>query len=56
MRAGARPRRGPLERLAAWYVTGPLGHLVGGVADWAALLVRYLWARARGREPWREGG
>ncbi|MEZ5121138.1 MAG: hypothetical protein R2736_06125 [Solirubrobacterales bacterium] len=28
------------ERLAAWYVTGPLGHLVAGVADWAQLLGR----------------
>jgi hypothetical protein len=27
-----------LERFAAWFVTGPLGHLASGVADWAALL------------------
>ena len=40
------------ERMTAWYFTGPLGHLVAGVADWAALLGRYLWARARGRDPW----
>jgi hypothetical protein len=40
-----------LERLAAWLVTGPVGHLWGGVGDWAELLGRYLWARARGRDP-----
>jgi hypothetical protein len=34
-----------LVRLAAWLVTGPLGHLVAGVADWAALLARWLWSR-----------
>jgi hypothetical protein len=32
-------------RLAAWLVTGPLGHLWGGLADWATLLAR----AARGR-------
>jgi hypothetical protein len=37
------------ERLAAWLVTGPLGHLAGGVLDWAGLLGRYAYARARGR-------
>lgn len=42
------------RRLATWYVTGPLGHLVAGVADWGELLGRYLWARARGRDPWSE--
>jgi len=26
------------ERLAAWLVTGPLGHLASALADWAALL------------------
>jgi hypothetical protein len=41
----------PGRRLAAWIVTGPLGHLYGGVADWATLLARYAWARARGRDP-----
>jgi hypothetical protein len=42
-------------RVAAWLVTGPLGHLWAGVADWAELLVRYGWARLRGREPrWLE--
>jgi hypothetical protein len=38
-------------RAAAWLVTGPLGHLYGGVADWVALLARYAVARARGRDP-----
>jgi hypothetical protein len=33
------------ERLAAWLVTGPLGHLVAGVADWIEL----LWAARRRR-------
>ncbi|WP_205697704.1 hypothetical protein [Conexibacter sp. SYSU D00693] len=37
-------------RAAAWVVTGPVGHLYGGVADWAVMLTRYAWARARGRE------
>jgi hypothetical protein len=32
------------HRLAAWAVTGPLGHLVAGVADWTAA----LWRHARG--------
>jgi hypothetical protein len=40
---------GPRERLAAWYVTGPLGPLVAGVADWAELFGRYLLTRARTR-------
>jgi hypothetical protein len=34
-----------LSRLAAWLVTGPLGHLWAGVADWVALLARWLWSR-----------
>jgi hypothetical protein len=34
-------------RLAAWLVTGPLGHLWAGAADWAALLARLSLARAR---------
>jgi hypothetical protein len=41
----------PATRLAAWVVTGPAGHLWGGVADWLELLARYAWARAHGREP-----
>jgi hypothetical protein len=27
-----------LERFAAWFVTGPLGHFVSAVADWVELL------------------
>jgi len=34
-------------RLAAWLVTGPLGHLWAGVADWAELLGRWLWSRRK---------
>jgi hypothetical protein len=39
-------------RLAAWLVTGPIGHLVAGVIDWVVIMGRYVLARARGREPW----
>ena len=43
------------QRVAAWLVTGPVGHLWAGVADWAELLARHAWARVRGREPtWLE--
>jgi hypothetical protein len=45
-----RPRLSWRTRFAAWLVTGPPGHLWGGVADWATLLVRWGWARAHGRE------
>ncbi|HEV3001250.1 MAG TPA: hypothetical protein VGW75_10975 [Solirubrobacteraceae bacterium] len=41
----------PRTRLLAWIYTGPAGHLYGGVADWAELMARYLWARLRGRSP-----
>jgi hypothetical protein len=41
----------PHVRIAAWVVTGPVGHLCAGVVDWAALLARHWWARARRREP-----
>jgi phosphate/sulfate permease len=44
-----RPRPG--ERALAWVVTGPIGHLVAGLIDWIALLVRLAWARVRGRSP-----
>jgi hypothetical protein len=33
------------SRLTAWLVTGPLGHLWAGVADWITLLARWLWSR-----------
>jgi hypothetical protein len=46
---------GARRRLAAWIVTGPVGHLYGGVADLTALLARYACARARGRDPWSAG-
>jgi len=36
-----------LDRLAAWLVTGPLGHLVAGVLDWLALIGRLGVDRAR---------
>jgi hypothetical protein len=36
-----------LSRLAAWLVTGPLGHLWAGLADWAELLARWAWSRVR---------
>jgi hypothetical protein len=41
-----------LSPLLTWFYTGPAGHLVAGVLDWAELLARYAWARARGRDPW----
>jgi hypothetical protein len=37
-------------RVAAWVLTGPLGHLWGGVCDWGELLGRYWWAKVRRRE------
>ena len=40
-------RRGPIERLAAWWVTGPPGHLWSAVADVTALTARYGLFRAR---------
>jgi hypothetical protein len=36
-------------RLAAWLVTGPLGHLAAGAIDWFVLAGRVLRARVRGR-------
>ena len=41
------PRRRPAERLAAWLVTGPLGHLYSAVADLAVFGARSLRARVR---------
>ena len=40
-------------RLVTWFYTGPVGHLYGGAADWAELMARHLWSRARARSPWR---
>jgi hypothetical protein len=39
----------PSTRALAWLYTGPLGHLYGGVADWAVLLWRLALARVRSR-------
>lgn len=42
--AGAQLYKGGMRtRLAAWLLTGPLGHLAAGALDWGALLAR--WAR-----------
>jgi hypothetical protein len=35
------------DRLAAWLMTGPLGHLWSVLADVAVLLSRYAWSRLR---------
>ncbi len=37
------------SRLAARYYTGPIGHLVAGIADWGELLVRWKLSRLRAR-------
>jgi hypothetical protein len=39
----------PPTRLAAWLYTGPVGHLYGGIADWAVLLWRYALTRVGDR-------
>ena len=44
-----RPRRCARDTAAAWIATGPIGHLVAGIADWLELLGRYVRARARGK-------
>jgi hypothetical protein len=36
-----------LERFAAWFVTGPLGHLASGIADWAVLIWAALMRKMR---------
>jgi len=40
------PRRGAVERAAAWLWTGPPGHLYSTVADIAVFAVRSLARRA----------
>jgi hypothetical protein len=45
-----RPRP-PHVTAAAWILTGPVGHLYGGVVDWAQVLCRYARARLRGERP-----
>jgi hypothetical protein len=42
-------RRAPGERLAAWLVTGPVGHLYSVVADLAVFGARLLARRLHGR-------
>jgi hypothetical protein len=37
------------SRLVARYYTGPVGHLVAGIADWAQLLSRWKWQQLRER-------
>ncbi|HVS28085.1 MAG TPA: hypothetical protein VHE14_00920 [Solirubrobacteraceae bacterium] len=46
-----RPRQTLVSRFVSWLLTGPIGHLVAGMIDWAVALSRYAWARARGRRP-----
>jgi hypothetical protein len=41
--------RGPRERLTAWLVTGPLGHLYGTLADIVLLWGRWGLSRVRAR-------
>jgi hypothetical protein len=42
-----RVRRSAAEKLQAWIVTGPLGHLWSALADITLIWVRYLAHRAR---------
>jgi hypothetical protein len=43
------PRRGPLERVYAWIVTGPVGRLLAFFADLAVYWWRWLRGRTAGR-------
>ena len=49
------PRRGPYERLAAWLVTGPLGHLYSVLADLTVYFVRWTLGRLKRRLTRRMG-
>jgi hypothetical protein len=40
-------RRPATEKLHAWIVTGPLGHLWSALADMAVIWARYLAQRGR---------
>ena len=40
-------RRSAAEKLQAWIVTGPLGHLWSALADMTLIWARYLAHRAR---------
>jgi hypothetical protein len=42
-------RRPAAEKLQAWIVTGPLGHLWSALADVTIIWARYVMNRARGR-------
>ncbi len=44
-----RPMR-PDERLMAWLVTGPAGHLVAGLTDFTVFFARY-WRARLSRQP-----
>jgi hypothetical protein len=46
-RSGQPLRRSPAERLAAWVLTGPLGHLWSVLADVVVVLLRHARARVR---------
>lgn len=35
----------PHRRFAAWLLTGPIGHFVGGALDFASALTRYFLLR-----------
>jgi hypothetical protein len=41
--------RGRAERVSAWVVTGPFGHLYGTVADIVLLWTRWALSRVRAR-------
>jgi hypothetical protein len=38
-----------MRRIAAWYLTGPVGHLVAGVLDVGGMFARWQWSRLRDR-------
>jgi hypothetical protein len=42
-----------MRRFTAWYVTGPLGHLVAGIMDVGEMFARWQCSRARERMSWR---
>jgi hypothetical protein len=42
-------RRPAVQKLEAWIVTGPLGHLWSALADMVLIWARYLANRARRR-------
>ncbi|MDX6718435.1 MAG: hypothetical protein QOJ63_689 [Solirubrobacteraceae bacterium] len=44
-----RRQRPPHVVVAAWIVTGPVGHLYAGIVDWVVLLACYARGRARAR-------